>query len=55
MDATDPKVLAVMERLAVKSDNPEILHIEIAVNDPRFTDIKSKVEFKQYLIDEVRY
>ena len=55
IDATDPRVLAVMQRLAVKSDNPEIVHIEIAVNDPKFTDIKSKVEFKPYLIDEVNY
>ena len=55
IDATDPRVLAVMQRLAVKSDNPEIVHIEIAVNDPKFTDIKSKVEFRPYLIDEVNY
>lgn len=55
MDATDPKALAVMQRFAVKSDNPEVIHIEIAVNDPKFTDIKSKVEFKPYLIDEVKY
>jgi hypothetical protein len=55
IDTTKPGALYDMKSLAFKSDDPDVNHIEIIVNDPKFTDRMSNVEFKPYLIEEVKY
>ena len=55
IDTTKPGALYDMKSLAFKSDDPDVNHIEIIVDDPKFTDRMSNVEFISYLIEEVKY
>ena len=55
MDSNDNTVLGNMLKLATKSDNPKLIHLEILADDICFKDRKSGVEFAPYLIDEVNY
>lgn len=39
----------------MRADKPEIIDLQIAYNDPTFTDNRSKIEFRRYLVDSINY
>ena len=43
------------EELVMRSDDPSLMDLQIKYNDPAFTDNRSGISFKPYLVDEISY
>ena len=45
----------VKDEFVMRADQPEIIDLQIAYNDPTFTDNRSHISFKQFYIDKILY
>lgn len=41
--------------LVMRADKPEIIDLQIAYNDPTFTDNRSRLSFSRYLVESINY
>lgn len=41
--------------LVMRNDNQNLVDLQIAYNDPTFTDNRSKISFKPYFVDKIAY
>lgn len=41
--------------LVMRADKPEIIDLQIAYNDPTFTDNRSRLSFSKYLVESINY
>lgn len=39
----------------MRADKPEIIDLQIGYNDPTFTDNRSQISFKRFLVDSIKY
>lgn len=44
-----------LNNLVSRADQPNLIDLQIAYNDPTFTDNRSGMSFKQYLINTIKY
>lgn len=50
-----PKATFTEEDFVMRNDNPNLIDLQIAYNDPTFTDNRSQISFKEFLIHTISY
>jgi len=50
-----PKFTFTIGDFVTRSDKPNLIDLQIAYNDPTFTDNRSKISFRKFLKDEINY